>query len=86
MSDFGDLLDYIRRKKESSLIEQEIAAVEDQVIAEVAKQAEEKVDVKGWGRFYRRGKGWHGPGGFYGPSTPMAKICEEALKEQSKTE
>jgi hypothetical protein len=77
-----DRLDEARHKKESAPIEEEVAKVEADVTKKVAAEASESVEVDGWGTFYRRGDGWHGPGGYYGPGTEGAKMCEEALAKQ----
>lgn len=72
---------FIQRQKSNNLLEDEIESVTEAIKDRVAEQADESVFVEGWGTFYRRGNGWHGPGGFYGAGTPMAQKCEEALKE-----
>jgi hypothetical protein len=76
-------LDEARSQKGLMHIEQQIAAIETQITTQVAAQSTESVEVPNWGTFYRRSDGWHGPGGFYGPSTPMAKKCEE-ISEANK--
>ncbi len=72
-----DALNDARTKKSAQPIEQQIANIEASVTAKVASEATENVYIDGWGTFYRRDDGWHGPGGFYGSMTPMAKKCEE---------
>lgn len=67
-------------KKPVSIIEDQITLIEDAITAQVAEASSESVEIEGWGTFYRRDDGWHGPGGFYGPSTPMAQKCEEASR------
>lgn len=63
-------------------LEDQIVLVESKVTDEVSTDSDESVFIEDWGVFFRRGDGWHGPGGFYGPSTPMARQCEEASKAQ----
>lgn len=79
-----NLLERARETKAQVPIEQEVAAAEAEVTAKVAAEAEESVHIEGWGTFHRRGDGWHGPGGYYGPGAPMAQKCEEALESKRR--
>lgn len=64
-------------------VEEQIAKIESEVTEKVASESTESVYILNWGTFFRRGTGWHGPGGFYGPGTPMAQECEEkSLKDK----
>ncbi len=77
-------LDKLPQRPETP-VEQEIAKIEEKVTTEVAAQAPESVLVEGWGVFYRRDEGWHNiDAGYFGPGTPGAKMCEEALALKKK--
>lgn len=65
------------KNKNDLPIEEQVSKIEAEVTAKVISEAKESVFIEGWGTFYRRGNGWHGPGGFYGPSTEMGKRCEQ---------
>lgn len=69
----------VARMKRQGSIEKEIAGMEGSVEARVAAQAKERVMVKNFCTFYRRGKGWQGPGGYYGPGTILAKMCDAQM-------
>lgn len=78
-------LENSRKKKSSAPIEQEIAAVEDKVVKRAAAEATDSVVVSGYGRYYRRlTGGWVGPGGYFGPGTRLAQMCEQELKKQKE--
>lgn len=65
-------------------VDGEIAKIESEVTAKAASESVESVHIPNWGTFYRRNDGWHGPGGFYGPSTLMAKKCEEVSQKDTE--
>lgn len=74
------LLDEGWEKKARESIEGLISDRESEVLAKAAKGAPESVHIDGLGTFYRRGTGWHGPGGYYGAGTELARRCEEKIR------
>lgn len=71
-----ELLASVRSVKHLEL-EGEIALVTGSLVERIAAESSEQVFIPDWGTFFRRGAGWHGPGGYYGNGTPMALRCEE---------
>ncbi len=66
-------------------IDDQIAKIEAEVTAKVAAKSTESVYIAGWGEFSKtESGGWNGPGGFYGPSTPMGQQCEELLQKNKE--